>query len=191
MINGKAYRFAKAAHEGQLRGDGSTPYFNHVQTVALLVASAGGSKAAVDAALLHDTIEDCGVTYQQLVDEFGSEVANLVGEVTFPAGTPNRKKLQVESVRGMTRQARLLKLADIRANVHDLLSAQWDLEKKTKCLRHLINMRNALRGTNELLEAEFDVIALAVTDILSTELLTVALDGVPEGKPMRPSEGGV
>lgn len=190
-LQSKALWFAQLSHQGQTRGDGETPYVNHVMQVYRLVAFAGGSEAALTAALLHDTIEDCGVTYRQLVDEFGSEVANLVGEVTFPAGTPNRKKLQVESVRGMTSQARLLKLADILANVHDLPSARWDLEKKTKCLRHLINMRNALRGTHELLEAEFDVIALAVTDILSTELLTVALNGVPEGKPMRPSEGGV
>jgi (p)ppGpp synthase/HD superfamily hydrolase len=166
MTNGEAYRFAKAAHEGQLRGDGLTPYFNHVQSVALLVASAGGTDAAIEAALLHDTIEDCGVTHGELVERFGAEVANLVGEVTFPAGTPNRKRLQIEAVRGMTPQARLIKLADIMANLADLPSAQWDAGKRERCLKHLLRMREALRGTHLAIEDAFDILSDSIVEVV-------------------------
>jgi guanosine-3',5'-bis(diphosphate) 3'-pyrophosphohydrolase len=182
-MNPDAYRFAESAHAGQLRGDGVTPYFRHVQQVALLVAFGGGSDAAISAALLHDTIEDCGVTHGELVERFGTAVANLVGEVTFPAGTPNRKRLQIEAVPGMTREARLIKLADILANLSDLPSANWEQGKRDRCLKHLLKMREALRGTHYILEQEFDILS------------DVAVEVIPNGGrgevEMRHREGGV
>lgn len=176
----KAFQFAQDAHKGQTRGDGKTPYVRHVMQVSLLVAFGGGSQSAVEAALLHDTIEDCGVSYKQLVDEFGIEVANLVGEVTFPAGTPNRKQIQIEAVKGMTPDARLIKLADITANIYDLPSANWQFDKKTRCLKHLLHMRQALSGTNHALEAGFDELATEALDHMFIESLTVQPNGVVE-----------
>ena len=81
----KAAHFAAQKHAGQRRkGAAAEPYINHLLEVAELVASALAEPDAnlVIAALLHDTVEDAGITKEVLVETFGSDVADLVMEVT-------------------------------------------------------------------------------------------------------------
>jgi (p)ppGpp synthase/HD superfamily hydrolase len=68
----------------------------------------------VSAALLHDTIEDVGVTKEELIERFGSDVAELVAEVTDDKSLPksDRKRLQVESAPKKSLRAQAIKLAD-------------------------------------------------------------------------------
>ncbi len=73
----KAYIFAKNAHKDQIRKDG-TPYITHPVSVALILAKLGFNEDVVSAALLHDVVEDCGVTINDLTLEFNSNVAELV-----------------------------------------------------------------------------------------------------------------
>lgn len=77
----KAYDFAKKAHEGHLRKDGS-PYFNHVFETAKNIASLNTGIPAICAGLLHDTVEDTEVTETQIEREFGKEILFLVEGVT-------------------------------------------------------------------------------------------------------------
>ncbi|HWI64932.1 MAG TPA: HD domain-containing protein, partial [Symbiobacteriaceae bacterium] len=63
---------------GQKRKGTETPYIVHPVGVAMLLAQAGCRPEVVAAGLLHDTIEDCGVTASQLASEFGAEVADIV-----------------------------------------------------------------------------------------------------------------
>lgn len=75
----QAIDFARRAHKDQRRKYTNEPYHNHCMNVALLVKrSSFNSEDAVIAALLHDTIEDCDVTQDQLADTFGFDVADLV-----------------------------------------------------------------------------------------------------------------
>jgi (p)ppGpp synthase/HD superfamily hydrolase len=79
----KAARFAAQKHAGQRRkGAAAEPYINHLLEVAELVSSALAEPDInlVIAALLHDTVEDTGVTKEVLVETFGSDVADLVME---------------------------------------------------------------------------------------------------------------
>ena len=72
---------AIAAHEGQLRRTGD-PYVTHPIAVADIVADLGLDAVTIAAALLHDAVEDAGVTTQWLSEEFGEHVANVVDGVT-------------------------------------------------------------------------------------------------------------
>ena len=76
-----AYEYAKLKHEGHLRRSGH-PYIEHPLAAAVTCAELQLDVPAVQAALLHDVMEDCGVTRSQLVTEFGVDVAKLVDGAT-------------------------------------------------------------------------------------------------------------
>jgi guanosine-3',5'-bis(diphosphate) 3'-pyrophosphohydrolase len=100
-------------------------YVNHLLEVAELVAHAQvpGDVEVVIAALLHDTVEDVGVTEAQLVAEFGERVARLVMLVTDDKALPKdrRKWLQIEHAPDLPRDAKLIKLADKTSNLRALV----------------------------------------------------------------------
>ena len=77
----RAFNFANEKHQGQCRKSGE-PYINHCLSVTLLLASYQSAPATLAAGFLHDTIEDCGVTYQELKTLFNEDVAEIVQAVT-------------------------------------------------------------------------------------------------------------
>src|SRR5659263_643495 len=77
----KAYRFADEAHLGQLRNSGE-PYITHPIAVAQQCAEWKLDAQALMAALIHDAIEDCGVTKANLIERFSAPVAELVDGLT-------------------------------------------------------------------------------------------------------------
>ncbi|MBI5278594.1 MAG: bifunctional (p)ppGpp synthetase/guanosine-3',5'-bis(diphosphate) 3'-pyrophosphohydrolase [Burkholderiales bacterium] len=123
----KAYRFADEAHLGQMRASGE-PYITHPIAVAAQCAEWKLDEQALMAALLHDAIEDCGVTKQQLVERFGAPVAELVDGLTKldRVQFDTREESQAESFRkmllAMARDVRviLVKLADRSHNMRTL-----------------------------------------------------------------------
>ncbi|MBN1152274.1 MAG: bifunctional (p)ppGpp synthetase/guanosine-3',5'-bis(diphosphate) 3'-pyrophosphohydrolase [Dehalococcoidia bacterium] len=76
-----AYEFAAKAHEGQVRASGE-PYLEHPLNVGLTLVEYQLDAAAIAAALLHDVVEDCDVTLDEIASRFGSDVAKLVDGVT-------------------------------------------------------------------------------------------------------------
>jgi GTP pyrophosphokinase len=123
----QAYRFADEAHLGQLRNSG-LPYITHPIAVAGLCAEWKLDAQALMAALLHDTLEDCGVTKIELVEKFGAPVAELVDGLTKldKLQFSTREENQAESFRkmllAMARDVRviLIKLADRSHNMRTL-----------------------------------------------------------------------
>lgn len=98
----RAARFAAERHATQTRkGAAAEPYVNHLLEVAQLVsmALAEPDTNLVQAALLHDTLEDTKTTRDELIDRFGSDVADLVVEMTDDKSLPKqeRKRLQIEN----------------------------------------------------------------------------------------------
>lgn len=77
----EAYRFGRAAHNGQLRKSGE-PYFLHPIAVAESLADMQLDLETLITALLHDTIEDCDVTLDDVIQRFGHKIAELVNGVT-------------------------------------------------------------------------------------------------------------
>lgn len=88
-----ALGFALAAHGDQTRKGTAIPYVSHVLAVAALVLEHGGDAQQAAAALLHDTIEDCGVAESELRARFGDEVARTVASLTdvLEGDTPTKK----------------------------------------------------------------------------------------------------
>ena len=122
-----AYRFADEAHLGQLRNNGE-PYITHPIAVAAQCAEWKIDAQALMAALLHDSLEDCGVTKIELIERFGSPVAELVDGLTKldKLQFNTREENQAESFRkmllAMARDVRviLIKLADRSHNMRTL-----------------------------------------------------------------------
>jgi GTP diphosphokinase / guanosine-3',5'-bis(diphosphate) 3'-diphosphatase len=130
-----AYRFADEAHLGQLRSNGK-PYITHPIAVAAQCAEWKLDAQALMAALLHDAIEDCNVTKSELIERFGSPVAELVDGLTKldKLHFNTREENQAESFRkmllAMARDVRviLIKLADRTHNMRtlsDIPRAKW------------------------------------------------------------------
>ena len=128
-----AYRFADEAHLGQIRNSGE-PYITHPIAVAAQCADWKLDAQALMAALLHDALEDCGVTKAELVERFGSPVAELVDGLTKldKLQFNTREENQAESFRkmllAMARDVRviLIKLADRSHNMRTLSDAPRD-----------------------------------------------------------------
>ena len=88
----KAARFAAKAHAGQFRKDGKTPAIVHPARVAGRVAVLPfATDELVAVAYLHDVMEDCPITHDDLVREFGAEVADLVDFLTKKKTGGNRE----------------------------------------------------------------------------------------------------
>jgi len=77
----KAFYFGEKAHHGQVRKSGEA-YFNHCVRTALNLASLNLDEIVISAGLLHDTLEDCGVSEEELKNQFGSEITSIVKGVT-------------------------------------------------------------------------------------------------------------
>jgi (p)ppGpp synthase/HD superfamily hydrolase len=160
----RAIRFAAEKHKCQRRkGAGALPYINHPIEVAEVLAVCGGVRELVDlqAAVLHDTIEDTATTADELEAQFGAEVRRLVEEVTDDKSLPKaeRKRLQVEHAPALSARAKQLKLADKICNIRDLSQngpEGWSLERCREYLAWAEMVVAGCRGVNAPLEAYFD-----------------------------------
>jgi GTP pyrophosphokinase len=123
----KAFFFAEAAHRGQKRSSGE-PYITHPTEVAVSLAEMHLDLATVITGLLHDTVEDTGVTLEQIEKDFGKDVAELVDGVTKLSKITFRttEEKQAENFRkmiiAMAKDIRviLVKLADRLNNMRTL-----------------------------------------------------------------------
>lgn len=123
----KAYVFAASAHAGQTRLSGE-PYLSHPLAVSHILATMGFDEATVSSALLHDTVEDTKATIEELDEEFGEDVADIVDGVTKISLIPfdTKEEAQAENIRkmilAMSHDIRVLmvKLADRLHNMRTL-----------------------------------------------------------------------
>lgn len=129
-----AIELATQAHSGQRRKLSGEPYILHPMEVAVIVARMGGDEDAITAGLLHDVVEDCGVSLETVREKFGDRVAELVAGETedkrrdrSPQSTWKIRK--VESLAHLSQtvdpDVRLLWLADKLSNLRSILRA-WE-----------------------------------------------------------------
>ncbi|TID19789.1 guanosine-3',5'-bis(diphosphate) 3'-pyrophosphohydrolase, partial [Avibacterium paragallinarum] len=133
----RAFVIARDAHEGQSRSSGE-PYITHPVAVASIIAEMRLDHEAVMAALLHDVIEDTPYTEEQLKQEFGASVAEIVEGVSKldKLKFRTRQEAQVENFRkmilAMTKDIRvvLIKLADRTHNMRTLGALRPDKRRR-------------------------------------------------------------
>ncbi len=159
----KAYEIANSAHEGQKRLSGE-PYIMHPLSVAIILASLGMDQASVIAALLHDTVEDTTLTYDQVKKEFGETIADLVEGVTKIGKVPlqTKEEQQAENIRkmliAMSRDVRviIIKLADRLHNMRTLMfkpeQRRREIARETSEIYAPIAHRLGIRAIKEELE---------------------------------------
>ncbi len=122
-----AYVYAATAHAGQTRLSGE-PYLSHPLAVGYTLADMGFDEPTVAAGLLHDTVEDTKATIEEIDENFGEEVADIVDGVTKISMIPfeNKEEAQAENIRkmilAMSHDMRVLmvKLADRLHNMSTL-----------------------------------------------------------------------
>ena len=139
----KALAFAADKHIRQRRKDAdASPYINHPIAVAAALAVEGdvSDEAMLLCALLHDTVEDTDTTFVELEQRFGTEVADMVRELTDDKSLEKaeRKRLQIDHARESSLRAKQVKIADKICNVRDLTvspPAHWPLERRLDYLR--------------------------------------------------------
>lgn len=132
-----AYLYADAAHQGQVRKSGE-PYITHPLAVAEICAEMQMDLATIQAALLHDVLEDCEVSDETLATKFGKEVYTLVEGVTKleRLNFTSKDEAQVENLRkmflAMAKDLRviLIKLADRLHNMRTLKHRSEEAQKR-------------------------------------------------------------
>lgn len=114
-------------------------------------------------AYLHDTVEDTDATYDEIETEFGKTIRDLVEEVSDDKTLEKmeRKRLQIENAAKSSYKAKLVKLADKLYNLRDLQRCTptgWTIERRNEYFKWAKQVVDNMRGTNEHLEKELDVI---------------------------------
>ena len=131
-----AFTFADNAHSGQLRKDGS-PYITHPLAVAEIVAELELDTDSIIAALLHDCIEDTGVTHEEIAKLFGATVADLVEGVTKLTRVQytSKEEEQMENLRkmlmAMAKDIRVI-LIKICDRLHNMRTMEYQSPSKQK-----------------------------------------------------------
>src|SRR4051794_34793785 len=133
----RAYELANSAHDGQVRRSGD-PYIQHPLAVATILADLGLDDITLSAALLHDAVEDTGLTVDEVSKEFGADVANIVDGVTkldrvsFDSKEAQQAATMRKMLVAMAKDIRvlLIKLADRLHNMRTIAALRPDKQRR-------------------------------------------------------------
>jgi guanosine-3',5'-bis(diphosphate) 3'-pyrophosphohydrolase len=160
----ESLHFAAEKHRLQRRKDADEPaYINHPIQVAQLITRVGrlSDLATLQAAILHDTIEDTETTFEELREKFGDEVAGLVMEVSDDKSLDKeeRKQLQIEHAPNLSPKAKHIKITDKISNILSVTHSppeEWTMKRRVEYLDWSERVVDGCRGANEALEAHYD-----------------------------------
>lgn len=132
----KAIGFAKEAHKGQIRKYTGEPYYTHPLEVARILNDFGLNitQEQIVAALLHDTVEDCDVTVDDIRIEFGVVVANYVfflSDISKPedGNRSIRKNIDRLHISKAPKEVKTVKLADLIHNTKSIVKYDKNFAK--------------------------------------------------------------
>jgi GTP diphosphokinase / guanosine-3',5'-bis(diphosphate) 3'-diphosphatase len=160
----EALAFAAHKHRKQRRRDrAASPYINHPIALANVLVKEGRIRKieTLCAALLHDTVEDTRTSPKELRRLFGPRIARIVAEVTDNKTLRKRKRklLQIEHAAALSREAKLVKLADKICNLRDIVvqpPVGWSKKRQREYFDWAKQVIDRLRGIHPRLERAFD-----------------------------------
>jgi guanosine-3',5'-bis(diphosphate) 3'-pyrophosphohydrolase len=160
----KALEFSARKHKNQRRKDvEASPYINHPISLANILCNEAHvtDVKVICGALLHDTIEDTETEPEELEDEFGVEIKDIVMDVTDDTTLlrHQRKQAQIDHAPHISQEAKLVKLADKISNLRDVSSnppPSWSLDRRQEYFEWAKKVIDQLRGTDAQLESIFD-----------------------------------
>ena len=170
----EAIAFAVKAHDGMRRKKSESPYILHPMEAAVIVGTMSDDQNLIAAAVLHDVVEDAGVSIDEIEEKFGTRVRELVGSETEdkradlpPADTWRIRKEESLSVLKNTDDTAVLmvwigdKLANMRSIYRDWKiegDAMWqrfnqkDVNQQAWYYRSIVDLTERLSGTSAWLE---------------------------------------
>ena len=156
----KAWNFASSVHNGQLLPTSDIPYINHLGLVAMETMSGianseniASPDLAVLYALLHDSIEDTNCSFEDIKNEFGSDVANGVMALTKNTDLPTKEDQMLDSLNRIQDQPKevwMVKLSDRITNLQPP-PKHWDKSKIAKYRSEAILILEVLGSANDYL----------------------------------------
>ena len=154
----KACKFAAEAHNGQPVPGTDLPYLVHLSLVSMEVIAAIGiddrydADLAMQCAWLHDTIEDTKTSYDDIVDNFGVEVADGVQALTKNEGLPKSDQMadSLKRIKDQPKEVWAVKMADRTTNLQPP-PHYWDQEKIVRYREEALLIHEELREANEML----------------------------------------
>ena len=146
-----ARNFAKRKHAGQLRKNGKTTTFSHLKDVVKnLKKMKVTNNDTICAGWLHDTIEDTDTDFDSIKEKFGKNVADIVVSVTKDNRLPKKQReiKYGKDLKSSNSKAKIVKIADILANVNDAPNAgknsRWEKQqfvKKSKYWKYVSDVK--------------------------------------------------
>ena len=147
VLNAK--KFAQDKHKNQKRNDGVTPYVVHLEGVVNRLKNLGISdKESLCAAWLHDILEATDVTFDQINERFGREVAVIVLSLTKDQKIPkkDRETQYINQLKNASFQTKIIKLCDISANLKDLSNAPISKTQKNKQIKKILHYLRIIKN---------------------------------------------
>lgn len=128
MLIHKAIEFAAIRHKDQKRKGTELPYIVHPMEVMQILTENGCDKTVIAAGILHDTIEDTETTYDDILENFGKEIADIVASESEDKSKSwkERKQTTIDSLPNESFETQLVCCADKLSNLRSML---WDYQK--------------------------------------------------------------
>jgi guanosine-3',5'-bis(diphosphate) 3'-pyrophosphohydrolase len=144
-----AKKYAIKQHKGQYRKNNKTPYWHHLRDVVNNLEMMGiKDEYILCAGWLHDVIEDTSFDFDNVLKDFGKKTAQIVSDVTKETRLPKnqQEKNYLKQLSESSWQSKVVKLADILANVSDLKNSGFTKEKKINHIKKKIKYLHAINS---------------------------------------------
>ncbi len=144
-----AKSFAKKKHFGQIKKDGITPVYKHLEAVTGKLRYIGiADEIILSAAYLHDVLESTKTTFDELESLFGRKIALLVLSLTKDRRLPKnaREKQYLKQLKESSLGAKLIKLCDIASNLEDIHNSKLSHLVKTKKIIKILHYVKMIKG---------------------------------------------
>ena len=155
-------QFAAEKHFNQRRsGYDPLPYINHLIKVCsvLVTIAQKEDKTLLQAALLHDAMEDGHANFEEIAEKFGESTAEIVRELSDDMALPyeERKNNQILSAKSLSDEAKLIRIADKGCNLQDIFSypLNWAVDRKMAYLENAIKVVEQIEDVNRSLKEWF------------------------------------